>query len=83
MATHVVLLPLGGGGGEDGAWEEYGGGGCSGTWYLIVAKLCLDASWLSYSCRTVTVRERGWGGGEDGGGEGDENGDWEEYGGGG
>ena len=29
-----------------------------------------DASWLSYSCRTVTLRGRGWGFGGRGGGGG-------------
>ena len=29
-----------------------------------------DASWLSYSCRTVTLRAGGWGGGGGGGGGG-------------
>ena len=52
-----------------------------------MAKLCApavqDASWLSYSCRTVILRGGGGGGGVGGGGggnEGDEDGVWEEWG---
>ena len=44
----------------------------------VSAPAVQDASWLSYSCRTVTLRGRGGGGG--GGGE---DGVWEDYGGGG
>ena len=43
-----------------------GGGGCSGE--AVSAPAVQDASWLSYSCRTVTLRGRGWGFGGGGGG---------------
>ena len=45
-----------------------GGGGCSGE--AVSAPAVQDASWLSYSCRTVTLRGRGWGLGGGGGGGG-------------
>ena len=43
-----------------------GGGGGSGE--AVSAPAVQDASWLSYSCRTVTLRGRGWGLGGGGGG---------------